>query len=449
MNKRLKFLTVSLSFIILNSFSAMALENNMFTGENQIDNHSIIAENINVKTEKQKENINLINTIRAYRKSLYEEYDYEKTYSHEEIISNYFKNIFANKNYNELDNVIANLKQNKLLTDLDIKLIKNYINKHKTTLDKLNKSKEELKNIEDKNNKQFPGYNLDKFQYLRAYVTAELDKNTYEIILSEYDENYNLVLSDKHAILKTTDTAFKQRGWFELYVEFDKNIDVKLKEELGGFTQQIPVYNELSGQKLDNYFKLSENSSEVSFIEEDIESYTATLDSYIKAIISQIISIDNNAYVNKEEQNSKWKKYTNQIYGLEVEYPEILGKPMYSYNEDGAVFYNVGGIDIRAYASTYSLLQELSPEEYFNQLDYSDFGVKKIELKNFENVYLYSIDTECSKEREVIIFHADGDYHLKLSITDYRNHSQEEIDQIEKYFWNMVNTLNVLEGPRG
>lgn len=442
MNKKIKILTMTLGITMLLNSSISALGTIPSESAEKLLKESSVTSIENTKYE------NFIKNLKDYREYTHEEYNPELEYKCWEFLNDSLVNLFENKELNEFNDLVKILKTNKLITDLDIKIIDNFIVKYKSTLNKLESSQKELKSNQEKITKDFAQYNIDDFQFMTAYVNDEIDKNLYYITLSDYDEAGNLVLTDQHGVLQTTEVELEQENWFDMYVEFDQVLQIPLEGEAEGSIQEIPLYKELTGERLGKYNEFNEKNYERMSIEDDIDSYKMATYELKNSIINQIINLDNNSYVDKKDKNTKWRKYTNTISCFEVDYPEILGKPVYSYNEDGATFYNAGGTDLRAYESKY-IHEFNTPEEYFEQCQYSQWSIEEYKLEGFENVYLHTVNTESSTTKEVIIFYNNHVYHIKLAITDYRNCSRNEIKQFEKYFWDMVKSFKIYDGPVG
>ncbi len=107
-------------------------------------------------------------------------------------------------------------------------------------LEKLNAELNEARNYNANN----------KYLTLSAYIVGERAPNEYEIAWVE-NKGYGKTLSDWRGILRTNKTTFTSKGeFYHLPVILSGTVDVKLKNELGGFTQKWNFYREANEDDL-------------------------------------------------------------------------------------------------------------------------------------------------------------------------------------------------------
>jgi hypothetical protein len=84
---------------------------------------------------------------------------------------------------------------------------------------------------------------LTEVHFLTGFVVGQHENGLYEIA----------ELSGQRALLRTTKTHFQRKGAFQIAARFDRNVDLKLKEEAGGFDATWKLYEEVEDiQKLKN-----------------------------------------------------------------------------------------------------------------------------------------------------------------------------------------------------
>lgn len=164
------------------------------------------------------------------------------------------ENFGSNSVFSNLQNLLEKKQNNqKSINDLDNQLkdintkidsCNKEIDDTKKTIDDINKKETDLQSTistsqGDLNSKS-------NYKNIRFYVIAQNDDKSYEIALSTYNRYYGEYPSDDHSILITNDTAISSKGWGNMDV-YDKGmVDVKLKENYGGFTQQWHEYVQVS-----------------------------------------------------------------------------------------------------------------------------------------------------------------------------------------------------------
>ena len=125
-----------------------------------------------------------------------------------------------------------------------------------TEFEKLAKDKAELiKEIADIN---LYNTSYNTYMLLDGYIVAKLDENTYEFAFLKHDYYFGKMPSDEHGILRTTTLKFETKGRFEAYVKKLMDTDIKLKQELGGTTQNWPIYTEVPASEVNLFEKQKE-----------------------------------------------------------------------------------------------------------------------------------------------------------------------------------------------
>lgn len=80
---------------------------------------------------------------------------------------------------------------------------------------------------------------------LEGFIVGDVGNSQYEFAFPEYNY-FGRLPSLKHGLLQTLGTTYQSKGWFSLRVTKLTTTPVKLKEEYGNFTQDWPLYMEVS-----------------------------------------------------------------------------------------------------------------------------------------------------------------------------------------------------------
>lgn len=138
---------------------------------------------------------------------------------------------------------------------------------------------------------------INQFSYfsLHAFMVAEDSPNIYEIALPEYNYYLGKIPSSNHAILKTTTISYSSKGWLTINAKRIIDIPIQLKQEYGGFTQNWPVYQEVTDSDI------AANNSKIQQL--------SNLNAQINDLKQQKASID-------EKNNNLYETITKQIVNM-------------------------------------------------------------------------------------------------------------------------------------
>jgi hypothetical protein len=121
--------------------------------------------------------------------------------------------------------------------------LENLLSAAKGAWDQIGGLRQELENLKNKNEKNseafksLPNNMWSSPLVLQGFVVAEQESHWYEVAMAG-----NLA---QHALLLTTSTEFRTKGYFTMEVEPNTvDLPIKLKEEVGGFTQNWKIYTE-------------------------------------------------------------------------------------------------------------------------------------------------------------------------------------------------------------
>lgn len=242
--------------------------------------------------EKMDHSIEVLKMINRYDEEQLIKYNintFEKKYNSNEFEDAHsrlvlIREVFPNKR--EAIDILISKYEKLVELDIDIENIKN-----------------EISDIEKKiDEKKFDLINSDYFP-IDAFVVAEIKPNYYEIALTTVGY-YSLVPSDKHAYLLTSKTKFSKNSRFIMNVVKMYEEDVKLKEELGGFTQKWDVYFEITDEKKKKinsmYTDKKNKKDKIDAITENFKSMNFNID---------IPKSDGN---NNEESSYKTSEYKDE-----------------------------------------------------------------------------------------------------------------------------------------
>ena len=242
-----------------------------------------------------------------------------------------FHNSLGFKNIEILEQVSAKLNQLKIEENKIIEINDEFQNKT-SSLDELKndykimlidldtaKLKKEnalnkLKEAESEYNNFLQTWVIDF--YVVGLTYEENNINLYEIAPAKYDYYGNMQLSMDRANLYTRDVVFSSKGWASLSVVNGGSEEVKLKEELGNFVQEWPVYIESSlyEDTIGEPFKIAYESAKTQY-QDSVDAYNelinskASMEADIKKEEKEIKELqienakENSKYIEKNKTN--------------------------------------------------------------------------------------------------------------------------------------------------
>jgi peptidoglycan hydrolase CwlO-like protein len=109
-------------------------------------------------------------------------------------------------------------------------------------------------------------------------MVADDGSNIYEIALPEYDYYFGEMPSGNHAILMTTTVSFTSKGWFTINARRLTDVPIQLNQEFGGFTQNWPVYQEVTDSDVADQNAKIQQLSDLNGQINDLQQQKASID---------------------------------------------------------------------------------------------------------------------------------------------------------------------------
>lgn len=243
----------------------------------------------------------------------------------------YLRNIGSSDNLKKLSSLLGSTIDNKS----KISKLQEDNSSIDPKIDDLNKQVTDTKKLVDDTNAKTEQFKKDvsdaQISYnalnssiinLRFYCTGVAsggDDYTYEIALPTYIYGQEIP-SKNHAILKTVDYKITSKGWGNEKVVIDKNTDVTLKDDYGGFTQTWTVYRQFTNADQRSLSAYQTNINDANAKIQENNKTISDLNNKINSIVGGQIKQLNSQ---KSDLNSQINQLQNQITSNDAEIKSI------------------------------------------------------------------------------------------------------------------------------